>query len=487
MRLKAGQRIERYELVCRLANGGMGEIWLARVKKLQQFERLFAIKTVLPSLADDENFRAMFLDEARVASSIFHPNVASILDVGEERGTLYLVMEWVDGDSISSVEQVLRKKRECVPWGVSMRIIADACAGLHAMHELRDPQGNLLEVVHRDATSHNIMVDRHGHVKVIDFGIAKARDRLAAHTPRDGSIKGKVRYMAPEHATGGVIDRRADIWSIGVILYSLAQGELPLDGGTDVEVLARLLLGPKIPRLKKPVPQPLADIVEKCLMVNPNDRYTTAYDVQQALEAAMARLSIATSQSEVREFVQTRLCERIQVRDKTIASSIAKLNEHSEGPSEASSLPEIDMRESLDSLDAVPTRSCKSNVPANSLPSRRKERATALAFTTLALALGTAGLIGGLRFHQASTLEPTARASVMAPPRQEPPPTERNTKARAPIVGDPSASQAAPAPPPSSFLRVHRPRTTQSNSTSIRRASSVRRDDFVIPGEGDRK
>src|SRR5262249_54070569 len=162
----------------------------------------------------------MFLDEARIASGIQHPNVAQILDLGEQDATLYIVMEWVDGESLSKIRKIAQKKGVPLPLGLALRILSDACAGLHAAHELADRQGKSLGVVHRDVSPHNILVGSAGSVKVIDFGVAKARDRGAGET-RSGIVKGKLRYMAPEQAQGRALDRRADLWALGVCLYEL--------------------------------------------------------------------------------------------------------------------------------------------------------------------------------------------------------------------------------------------------------------------------
>src|SRR5450432_4100505 len=148
-RLCAGQRLDRYELLCPIASGGMASVWLARLRGKRGFEKLFAIKTIKTELNDDSRFQEMFLDEARIASAIQHPNVAQILDLGEQDDILYIVMEWVDGDSLAKIRRLLQKRGTPLPLGLSLRILADACAGLHAAHELGDRQGQLLNVVHR--------------------------------------------------------------------------------------------------------------------------------------------------------------------------------------------------------------------------------------------------------------------------------------------------------------------------------------------------
>src|SRR5258708_1447784 len=168
--LRAGYRLDRYELLCPIATGGMATVWLARLRGKRGFEKLFAVKTIRTELVEDPRFQEMFLDEARIASGIQHPNVAQILDLGEQRDVLFIVMEWVDGDSLAKIRRLVTKIGGRVPVGLALRILADACAGLHAAHELRDDHGEPLGIVHRDVSPQNILVSAGGAVKVIDFG-----------------------------------------------------------------------------------------------------------------------------------------------------------------------------------------------------------------------------------------------------------------------------------------------------------------------------
>ena len=217
--LAAGNVLEnRYELLRPVARGGMAVVWLARVKGKLGFEKLVAVKTILPHLAKDESFRTMFLDEARIASRIRHPNVASMEDLGEDDGTLYMVLEWIHGDSLARLFDSAKKANRPVPLDVLLRILADACAGLHSAHELTDFDGTPLSVVHRDVSPHNLFVTYAGGVKVVDFGIAKALS--SSSETRTGVLKGKIGYMAPEQSRGEHVDRRADIFSMGMILWA---------------------------------------------------------------------------------------------------------------------------------------------------------------------------------------------------------------------------------------------------------------------------
>src|SRR5271165_1080543 len=156
--LRAGYRLDRYELLCPIASGGMATVWLAQLRGKRGFEKLFAIKTIKTDLTDDPRFQEMFLDEARIASGIQHPNVAQILDLGEQEQVLYIVMEWVDGESLAKIRKLTSKRKSVLPIGVALRVLADACSGLHAAHELRDDDGEHLGIVHRDVSPQNILI-----------------------------------------------------------------------------------------------------------------------------------------------------------------------------------------------------------------------------------------------------------------------------------------------------------------------------------------
>ena len=223
----------------------MAHVWVARQKGKHGFEKLFAFKCIHPRFADNPAFRSMFLDEARIAASIEHPNVAQVFDLGEADDMLYLVMEYVDGESLGALmTAAARRAKEGVPVpvGVALRIIADVCAGLHAAHSLKDASGNPRGVVHRDVSPQNVLVSVRGDVKVIDFGIAVAKDRIGGDTAA-GSLKGKLHYMAPEQALREELGPYTDVFSVGATLYRMLASHPPFDAGNDAATLHRLLSG----------------------------------------------------------------------------------------------------------------------------------------------------------------------------------------------------------------------------------------------------
>ncbi|MGH7271752.1 MAG: serine/threonine-protein kinase [Polyangiaceae bacterium] len=319
--LAPGFKLDRYELLCPIAEGGMASVWIARQSGKHGFEKFVAVKTVLPKFASDARFQAMFQDEARIASRIEHTNVAQILDVGEQQEITYLVMEYVDGESLSTIHRTLTKKGMKIPPGIVLRVLADVCGGLHSAHELREEDGSLLGVVHRDVSPQNILVGSKGVAKLIDFGIAKARDRLAGDT-NAGQVKGKIRYMAPEQAVGGRVDRRADLWAIGAILYHLLSGKPPYDGDNDVQALMVLTSGrPPVP-LPPSVHPAVASVVKKALTASVEHRFASAAELQEAIEQAIITAKLSTNVAAVAAFLGEHVADRAKKRKEAITIGV---------------------------------------------------------------------------------------------------------------------------------------------------------------------
>ena len=344
--LARGQTLDRYELVYPVARGGMARVWVAKLRGKHGFEKMVALKTILPTFAEDQRFRRMFLDEAKIASGIEHVNVAQILDLGEQAGQLYLVMEWVDGDSLQELDRAAEKAGGALPIPVLVRVLADACAGLHAAHELCDAQGKALNVVHRDVSPQNILISSKGIVKVIDFGVVKARRRATEETTT-GTIKGKLQYMAPEQALGHGVDRRADIWSVGATLYRLL-ARRPVFRGTSPLSTYKRLTSPSPPEpLPANVPGALSTIVLKALAFDPERRYATAAELGSALEALLQG-PYQTSAREVAACVEQYLGPALAARRTAIAEALEESpTEHTQptapewesGVSQANTLP----------------------------------------------------------------------------------------------------------------------------------------------------
>ncbi len=293
-KLARGTRLGRYELLLPIAKGGMARVWAARQHGQRGFTKVVAIKTILPHLARDPEFERMFLDEARIASMVHHPNVCEIYELGEEGRVLYLAMEWVNGESLA---HVLRVSGQCQPLDprVVARIVSSTCAGLHAAHNLETDDGTPLGVVHRDVSPHNILISADGHVKVADFGVAKALGQSHGATSA-GQLKGKINYMAPEQVTGAAVDRRSDLFSLGCVLYEATTGVQPFHGEGDHQVMHRLMQGHvQAPsELVAHYPRELETIVMRALSSDPDGRYATAERMRTALEEFLARGPVVT-------------------------------------------------------------------------------------------------------------------------------------------------------------------------------------------------
>ena len=326
--LAPGDRLDRYELLCVLAQGGMGTVWLARITGKHGFERLVALKTILPSYSHDEQFGAMFLDEAKIAAQIDHENVARILEIGEDGGLLYYAMELIDGESLRKVYRDVRTADVAFPMGVALRIVADACAGLHATHELVGEDGHPLQVVHRDVSPQNLLVSVRGTTKLIDFGVAKASSRRSEETAA-GTLKGKIEYMAPEQARGEPLDRRADVYALGAVLYELLAGRPVRDtaDGKQLAALHELMTGVPYAALPATVPDLVRGIVDRALARDPALRFATAEELRRALEQAMLATGQGATPDDVASVLAHFSRERTSKRKDAIERALRAASE----------------------------------------------------------------------------------------------------------------------------------------------------------------
>ena len=324
--LRRGTRLGRYELLVPIARGGMARVWAARQHGQRGFTKLVAIKTILPHLAREGEFERMFLDEARIASLVHHPNVCEIYELGDDQGVLYLAMEWVSGDSLM---HVLRNAKgvESIDLRVAARIVADGASGLHAAHELTDDDNRPMSVVHRDVSPHNILISGDGHIKVADFGVAKALGQMHSATIA-GQIKGKIAYMAPEQITSTKVDRRSDIFSLGCILYESTTGLQPFLGDSDPQVMHSIMKGDYVPpsTLMVGFPKELEQIIKTALAPDVKDRYATADQMKLALEQWLAVSGPIVTTAHVAALVKARIGpvlerRREKIRDASTAQS----------------------------------------------------------------------------------------------------------------------------------------------------------------------
>lgn len=270
-----------YFLLGRLNAGGMAEVFLGKSRDPSRNERLLAVKRMLPQLSKDPNFASMFGDEARIARKLHHPNICEIVDEGQHEKQVYIVMEFIHGKDLKVVQHRARQRGEPIPYRVVAFVLAKIAEALDYAHVRTNAEGEPEKIVHRDVSPQNILISYDGIPKLIDFGIAKATNRLAS--TRVGVVKGKFAYMSPEQATGGDVDGRTDIFALGVVMYELLCGELPFRGSSDISTLKRIARGDYRPvMLAKPdVPKRLADILSRALTRDPAHRYQRAADMAE--------------------------------------------------------------------------------------------------------------------------------------------------------------------------------------------------------------
>jgi eukaryotic-like serine/threonine-protein kinase len=290
-----GARVGRTTILRHVATGGMGSVWQGERVGADGVRAMVALKTIRPELAGDATFKAMFLEEARIASRLSHPNVARVLDVVDDEGTTSIAFEWVEGPSLEGLCARAEDHGEAMALPLALRVLADVCAGLHAVHELRNDAGELLHVVHRDVTPTNVLIGQDGVAKLIDLGLAKARDRAGAPT-RSGIAKGTPQFMAPEQAMGQPVDRRADVFAAGALLYRVLAGRAPF---RDHDALAAFVMGRPPPELPEEVPAPVRAFVAKAMCSDPDERFATAAEMRATI-AEMADLDSDAPRRELR-------------------------------------------------------------------------------------------------------------------------------------------------------------------------------------------
>ena len=299
-----GAQVGRYRLIDRLAVGGMAELFLGFTQSMHGFEKLVVLKRILPQFAENPDFVRMFLDEARLAATLDHPHIAHVYDIGEHHGSYFFSMEYVHGQSLLRVMRAVTKARRPLPLEHSLNVIIGTCSGLHYAHEKVGLDGTPLGIVHRDISPPNLILTYDGTVKVVDFGIAKAA--TAKSNTAVGTLKGKIPYMAPEQCRSEPLDRRSDIFSIGIILYELTVGRRLFQAETEIAIIQKITSGgfPPPTSVHPSYPGELEAIVMRALQLNPDARYSTARDLQIDLEEFAREYKLAISSARLASFME---------------------------------------------------------------------------------------------------------------------------------------------------------------------------------------
>ncbi len=305
------ETLGRYSLIRKIATGGMAEIWLASSDGPEGFRKKLVVKRILPNLAEDEEFVRMFLDEARIAARLNHPNIAQIFDLGEADGSYYIAMEYVPGKDLRRVYQDSVKANNALPVHLTLRILIESAKALDYAHHAVDEQGQPLAIVHRDVSPQNILVTFQGGIKIVDFGIAKAADQ-ATHT-RSGVLKGKYSYMSPEQAAGDPVDMRTDVFALGIVGYELSTGFRLFKRENEVATL-QAVRDCKVPApssVNTEVPRELDPIFMKALARRPDSRFATAGQLALALEEFLLQGKYAASSTHLSEFMRALYPEQL--------------------------------------------------------------------------------------------------------------------------------------------------------------------------------
>ena len=301
---EVGSAANSYEILAKLATGGMAEIFLAKGVGSAGVERYVVLKRILRHRADDQVFVRMFLDEARLAAQLQHPNIAQVYDIGKLGDSYFFTMEYVHGETVRALLQRSHALRSPIPIQTVLVIAAGSAAGLHHAHERHGFDGRPLGIVHRDVSPSNLMVSYEGGVKVVDFGVAKAAHR--SQETRSGTVKGKIAYLSPEQCRGNIVDRRSDLFSLGIVLWEMLTTERLYKRGTDFETMAAIVSEdvPPPSRRRAGVPPELDEIVLRLLAKDPAMRFQTADEAHEAIENSAVRIGSALSGASVARFLR---------------------------------------------------------------------------------------------------------------------------------------------------------------------------------------
>jgi serine/threonine-protein kinase len=447
------QRVDRYELVGEIASGGMATVYLARLTGVGGFQRFVAIKRLHPHLATEKEFVEMFLDEARIAARIHHPNVVPILEVGASAVGYYLVMEYIEGDTLARLLARAATRGKRLPVGIALRIALDMLAGLHAAHELRDDTGEAVHLVHRDVSPQNVLVGVDGISRITDFGVARAASRLTA--TRVGQLKGKIAYMAPEQAAGEeAIDRRADVFAAGIVVWEELAAKRLFKAENEAATLSRVMTEAIAP-LTTIVPSlstALSNVVLRALERSPDQRFASCAQFADALEAAATgKESIATPR-ELAAYVSEVMGDEVLAQREAVRAWIARSEPSQIGVDKPSHSPSTSVSAaamSLPGLDATQGAPTQNTAPKGRSPARL------FALVTLLLLLVGAGSFlfarhtsPNNRTPAAGTAPPALAAQPSATPAVvAPPPVPETPPASAESAAPPSAPEVAPPPP----------------------------------------
>ncbi|HUU00412.1 MAG TPA: serine/threonine-protein kinase [Myxococcota bacterium] len=312
------EKLGRYQLLALLATGGMAEIYLARQTGIKGFERLVVVKRILPHLARKERFVEMFLDEARIAAQLSHPNIVQIFDLGHEDGEYYIAMEYLEGESLGHLAREAGASGSFLPPQLAAGIVAQVCDGLDYAHKLKDENGKPLKIVHRDVSPHNIIVLFSGGVKLVDFGIARAASQ--SHQTEAGTRKGKLTYMPPEQYMSNPVDARSDVFSLGAVMWELLTRRRLFKRENEAAVIQAILNEPvpEVREIRPDLAPDLAAVAMRALRRDPAERFQDAGEMGAAIMESLRATGAAAGMPEIAAFVSLVFAERAMTKQRLL-------------------------------------------------------------------------------------------------------------------------------------------------------------------------
>jgi serine/threonine-protein kinase len=431
------QQIGRYEIVGHLASGGMAEVLLGRLRGPHGFERAAVVKRILPHLAMDPAIVEMFLDEARIIANLRHPNLIHVHELGQEQQELFIAMEYLEGESVAGLCRRLASRGLHLDLSLAAHIVSEACAGLHAAHEATSPDGRPLQIVHRDVSPQNIFIEYSGAVRVIDFGIATNVDRVSR--TEAGTVRGKFEYLAPEQLWARPLDRRVDVFALGVVLFELASGRRLFKRESQAATMTAVLEqpAPSLAQFRPDASARLDAICARALSKDRGERYASAAEMRAELRAFLREQTDKDLPDELGRLMR-------QLFEDRIAEKREMLRRVEQG-SDVVALPSADVDLSVDLPTACEVGLSGVSVTPRPRGSRRWLLPAAALLGLLAIA-GGAGIVAGQRRSSRATTTPAAAGATesaaavtatvpVATPALDPPPA----------VELPQAADTAPA------------------------------------------
>jgi tRNA A-37 threonylcarbamoyl transferase component Bud32 len=458
--MEAGSRTEtawtaKYELLCPLAVGGMAELHLARVRDQEHGEQLAVIKRLRRELAFDHQFVTMFLDEARLASTLRHPNVVEVLEVVHEGDQCYIAMEHLHGHDLRDTMARVTGRRQHLRFDQALAIARSVAVGLHYTHERTGADGQPLRIVHRDVSPHNVFLTYAGDVKIVDFGVAKAATQLSR--TRTGVLKGKVAYMSPEQATGQPLDRRSDVFCIGILLWEMTTGQWLYHKSTELDTL-NAVARERPPRPSRRVPEyprELEKVVMKTLARSRDERWATAGELVEAIDELARRRNWSLEGSLIGELVAKEFSEEVAAWRTARARGIS-LGDHLTAQRECAVVPPSD--DEIESGTATAIGTPRLRERGGSRRTRWSGRTGLVRWLTAALCTAVVGVAAAwaVTAHHGAAPElpaPAPGSSTASAPVHPGPPSSPPPVASPPALLSPPPAASSPPPlsgPPSS-------------------------------------